>query len=75
MTLTGIAADARGDRLAVVRRVLAVGAMLAGATAGAALVLKVSTVAALGLAVALLAVVVVVAGATSRVTASWHAPR
>lgn len=60
MTLTGIAADMRQrDRFAIVRRMLAVGAMLAGAVLGAVLVLEVSNVAALGLATALLAVVVV----------------
>ena len=76
MTLTGIAADLRDrDRFAVVRRVLAVVAMLAGAVAGAALVLDVSDVAALVLAAALLAVVLVTALATSRPAAGWHAPR
>jgi uncharacterized membrane protein YoaK (UPF0700 family) len=73
MTLTGVAADLRQrDRFAIVRRVLAVGAMLAGATAGAVLVLEVSTVAALGLAAALLAIVVVCASAGSRSPAHWH---
>ena len=76
MTLSGIAADIRQvDRFAVVRRMLAVGAMLAGAVLGALLVLDVSNVAALGLAAALLAVVVVWAGAGSRSPARWHAPR
>jgi uncharacterized membrane protein YoaK (UPF0700 family) len=76
MTLTGIAADLReGDRFAIVRRLLAVGAMLAGATLGAVLVLRVSNVAALGLAAGLLAVVAVVAGAASRSPARWHAAR
>jgi uncharacterized membrane protein YoaK (UPF0700 family) len=75
MTLTGIAADVREhDRFAVLRRVLAVAAMLAGATAGALLVLEVSDVAALGLAAGLLAVVLVGAVATSRAPARWHAP-
>jgi uncharacterized membrane protein YoaK (UPF0700 family) len=75
MTLTGIAADIRhGDRFAIVRRLLAVGAMLAGAAAGAVLVLQVSTVAGLGLAVALLAIVVVAASFVSRSPAPWHAP-
>ena len=76
MTLTGIAADIRQvDRFAVVRRMLAVGAMLAGAVLGALLVLDVSNVAALGLAAALLGVVFVWAGAGSRSPARWHAPR
>ena len=76
MTLTGIAADFRQrDHFAVVRRLLAVLAMLLGAIAGAALVLDVSDVAALGLAAALLAIVAVCAGAASRTPAGWHAPR
>ncbi len=75
MTLTGIAADLRQrDRFAVVRRLLAVVAMLAGAAAGALLVLEVSNVAALGLAAALLAVVVLGARAGSRTPAPWHTP-
>jgi uncharacterized membrane protein YoaK (UPF0700 family) len=73
MTLTAIAADLRQhDRFAVVRRVLAVTAMLAGATVGALLVLEVSYVAALGLAAGLLAIVLVAALATSRAPARWH---
>jgi uncharacterized membrane protein YoaK (UPF0700 family) len=76
MTLTGFAADIRrGDRFAIVRRVLAIAAMLAGAIAGTVLVLDVSTAAALGLAAALLALVVAYASAASRAPAQWHAPR
>jgi uncharacterized membrane protein YoaK (UPF0700 family) len=76
MTLTGIAADMRQrDRFAVLRRVLAVVAMLAGAVAGAVLVLKVSNVAALGLAAALLAIVVLWTSAGIRAPAAWHAAR
>jgi uncharacterized membrane protein YoaK (UPF0700 family) len=76
MTLTGIAADIRErDRFAIVRRLLAVAAMLAGAALGAVLVLEVSNVAALGLASAILAVVVVGAAVGSRTPAHWHAPR
>ena len=76
MTLTGIAAEMRRrDRFAITRRLLAVAAMLAGAVLGAVLVLEVSNVAALGLAAALLAVVVVRAGAGSRSPAQWHTPR
>jgi uncharacterized membrane protein YoaK (UPF0700 family) len=76
MTLTGVAADLRQrDRFAIVRRLLAVGAMLAGAIAGAALVLDVSSVAAIGLAAVLLAIVVVWASAASRSPAQWHAAR
>jgi uncharacterized membrane protein YoaK (UPF0700 family) len=76
MTLTGVAADLRQrDRFAIVRRLLAVGAMLAGAVAGALLVLEVSDVAAIGLAAVLLAIVVVWASAASRSRAQWHAAR
>jgi uncharacterized membrane protein YoaK (UPF0700 family) len=74
MTLTGVAADLRQhDRFALVRRLLAVSAMLGGAVAGAVLVLDVSDVAAIGLAAALLAIVVGCAGAASRSPAPWHA--
>jgi uncharacterized membrane protein YoaK (UPF0700 family) len=76
MTLTGAAAEIRqGDRFAVLRRLLAVGAMIAGAAIGAVLVLEVSTVAGLGLAVALLAGVALAAGLAARSPAPWHAPR
>ena len=76
MTLTGLASDLRErDRFAIVRRLLAVGAMLGGAVAGAWLVLQVSDVAALALAAALLTIVVVGAVAGSRSPAQWHAPR
>jgi uncharacterized membrane protein YoaK (UPF0700 family) len=61
-----------GDRFAIVRRLLAVGTMLAGAACGALLVLDVSNVAAMGLAAALLTVVVVCAGVGSRSPARWH---
>jgi uncharacterized membrane protein YoaK (UPF0700 family) len=73
MTLTGIAADTRQhDRFAVVRRVLAVAAMLAGAAGGAVLVLDVSTVAALASAAALVGVVAAYATVTSRSPAQWQ---
>jgi uncharacterized membrane protein YoaK (UPF0700 family) len=73
MTLTGIAADIRQrDRFAVIRRLLAVAAMLAGAVAGALLVLDVSVEAALALAGALLAVVGLWASAAVRAPAAWH---
>jgi uncharacterized membrane protein YoaK (UPF0700 family) len=76
MTLTGIAADVRQhDRAAALRRLLAVLAMLAGAVAGALLVLQVSNVAALGLAAALLAIVVLWTAAQVRAPAAWHAAR
>jgi uncharacterized membrane protein YoaK (UPF0700 family) len=57
MTLTGLAADASPRASSLVRRFLAVATMLAGATAGALLVLKVSAVAALGVATAIALVV------------------
>jgi uncharacterized membrane protein YoaK (UPF0700 family) len=76
MTLTGIAADIRQhDRFAVLRRLLAVVAMLAGAVAGALLVLEVSSVAALGLAAAILAIVVLWTAAADGSPAAWHAAR
>jgi uncharacterized membrane protein YoaK (UPF0700 family) len=61
-TLTGLAAqifERRTDLPLLGRRLLAVVAMLAGATLGALLVLRVSVVAGLGLSVALLAFVTV----------------
>jgi uncharacterized membrane protein YoaK (UPF0700 family) len=74
MTLTGIAADIRQrDRFAVIRRLLAVAAMLAGAVAGALLVLEVSSEAALALAAALIAIVGLWASAAVRTAAAWHA--
>jgi uncharacterized membrane protein YoaK (UPF0700 family) len=76
MTLTGIAADLhQRDHFAVIRRLLAVIAMLAGAVTGTLLVLHVSDVAALGLAACLLTIVVGSAIALSRSPAPWHAPR
>jgi uncharacterized membrane protein YoaK (UPF0700 family) len=75
MTLTGIAADRRQrDRFAILRRSLAVAAMLAGAVAGALLVLNVSDVAALSLAAFLLVVAGGGAAAGSRSPAAWHKP-
>lgn len=74
MTLTGIAADIRQrDRFAVIRRLLAVAAMLAGAVAGALLVLEVSDEAALALAIALLAIVALSVSTAIRTPAAWHA--
>jgi uncharacterized membrane protein YoaK (UPF0700 family) len=75
MALTGIVAEIRrGDRFDIVRRVLAIVAIVGGAIAGGVLVLEVSNAAALGLAAALLAIVAVVAGLTSRSRAPWQAP-
>jgi uncharacterized membrane protein YoaK (UPF0700 family) len=76
MTLTGIAADLRQrDHFAVIRRLLAVMAMLAGAVTGTLLVLHVSDVAALGFAACLLTIVVGSAIGLSRSPAPWQAPR
>jgi uncharacterized membrane protein YoaK (UPF0700 family) len=73
MTLTGIAADIRNRDFGVAaRRVVAVVAMLAGAVAGALLVLHSSAPAALGVACALVAAVLVTAATTSRHPAQWQ---
>jgi uncharacterized membrane protein YoaK (UPF0700 family) len=74
MTLTGIAADThnRPRSPAVVRRVLAVSAMLAGAIIGALLVIEVSAVAALALAAALVGTVSIGATLAARRTAAWQ---
>ena len=75
MTLTGIAADVRSGHRGwtLVRRVLAVGAMLLGAVAGAELVLHVGATAGFGLAVALVATVAAGALSTARRPAAWRA--
>ena len=74
MTLTGIAADVRQrDRATVGRRVLAVATMLAGAVVGALLVLHVSPAAGVGLAVALMGLVLLCTLVVARKPASWHA--
>jgi uncharacterized membrane protein YoaK (UPF0700 family) len=75
MTLTGLAADpSAGARpnAALPRRVLAVVAMLAGAVAGAELVLNARTTAALAHATSLIAVVTVATAITTRHPASWR---
>ena len=84
MTLTGIGADLRavlraGDTHAtaksdLVRRLLAIGTMLAGALAGASLTLYVSPVSALALALALLAVTAAAAAAVATRPAPWRTP-
>jgi uncharacterized membrane protein YoaK (UPF0700 family) len=72
MTLTGIAADLRsGNTATLIRRLLAVAAMLLGAVAGALLVLHVDIEAALGVAVALMAVVLVGTTLASRSANAW----
>jgi len=76
MTLTGIAADVQAKdhgRGGLVRRVLAVAAMFAGAVGGALLVLHVGTPAALGAAVGLLAVVTGGAALAARRPGPWRA--
>jgi len=74
MTLTGIAADLRGRHYgsALLRRLLAVAATLAGAAAGAWLVLHVSAAAALRPAVVLLAAVTAGAAAAARRPGTWR---
>ena len=84
MTLTGIGADLRavlraGDTHAtaksdLVRRLLAIGTMLAGALAGASLTLYVSPVSALALALSLLAVTAAAAMAVATRPAPWRTP-
>jgi uncharacterized membrane protein YoaK (UPF0700 family) len=73
MTLTGIAADVHGPGRGPVltRRVLAVAAMLAGAIAGALLVIKVSAAASLAVAVGVLALVLIGAALTVRRRPTW----
>ena len=73
MTLTGIAADvSKESRSVVLRRMLAVTAMLAGAVGGALLVLHANPAAALGLAAALLGAVVVAITIAARAPAEWQ---
>ena len=84
MTLTGIGADLRtvlrgGDAHAtaksdLVRRLLAIGTMLAGALAGASLTLYVSPVSALALALSLLAMTAAAAMAVATRPAPWRTP-
>ena len=84
MTLTGIGADLRavlraGDTHAtaksdLVRRLLAIGTMLAGALAGASLTLYVSPLSALALALSLLAMTAAAAMAVATRPAPWRTP-
>jgi uncharacterized membrane protein YoaK (UPF0700 family) len=67
MTLTGIAADVRSPAGVVVRRVLSVVTMFAGAVAGSVLVLHAGVAAALATAMVLLAAVVMVSTVCSHV--------
>jgi uncharacterized membrane protein YoaK (UPF0700 family) len=76
MTLTGLAADTTvgaNRNAALSRRLLAVVAMLAGALAGAVLVLQASATAALAVGTTLLTVVTVATALTTRQPASWRA--
>jgi uncharacterized membrane protein YoaK (UPF0700 family) len=76
MTLTGIAADVRSSGWSVVvRRVLAVLTMLLGAIIGTVLVLHADVRWALGLVVAILAVVGASSFALSRNPAPWNSAR
>jgi uncharacterized membrane protein YoaK (UPF0700 family) len=74
MTLTGIAADVRsgGSGPALYRRLLALATMLGGAVLGAELVLRVTPLAALGVAVGLLAAVTAGAVAAARRPGTWR---
>lgn len=73
MTLTGLAADTRGgDRNAAVRRLLAVGMMVAGAAAGALLVDHNRPASALDVAAGLLAVTALLATVATRRPAAWR---
>jgi uncharacterized membrane protein YoaK (UPF0700 family) len=84
MTLTGIGADLRAVLRAgaahtaaksdLIRRLLAIGTMLAGALAGASLTLYVSPVSGLTLAVSLLAVTAGAAVAVATRPAPWRTP-
>jgi uncharacterized membrane protein YoaK (UPF0700 family) len=75
MTLTGIAADIRGSggSATIIRRLLAVLTMFAGALTGTLLVLHAPLPWALALVVVLLGVVVLVVFLRSRRTEQWHA--
>jgi uncharacterized membrane protein YoaK (UPF0700 family) len=75
MPLTGIAADMRNrDFRIAARRIVAVAAMLAGALAGALLVLHSTAPTALSVACGLVAAVLATATITSRRPAPWQHP-
>lgn len=84
MTLTGIGADLRAvlrsgsthatAKSDLVRRLLAIGTMFAGAVAGASLTLYVSPVSALALALSLLALTAAATVAVAIRPAPWHTP-
>jgi uncharacterized membrane protein YfcA len=75
MTLTGIGHDARSGRrghVTLARRILVVATMLAGAVAGASLVLNTGAVAPLALAAGLLAVTAGTAARAARRPGEWR---
>ena len=75
MTLTGFAADLRERNVPVlIRRLLAIVAMLVGALLGAILVLRRDTTWALALAVALVTIVCAAAWMFGRRPGSWQSP-
>jgi uncharacterized membrane protein YoaK (UPF0700 family) len=75
MTLTGIAADLRhGNRITLVRRLLAVAAMLLGAAVGALLVLHLDIEAGLAASAAVVAAVLAGAALASRSGEAWSKP-
>jgi uncharacterized membrane protein YoaK (UPF0700 family) len=78
MTLTGIGHDARSGRrghVTLARRILVVATMLAGAVAGASLVLNTGAVAPLALAAGLLAVTAGTAASSARRPGEWRNAR
>ena len=76
MAVTGLAADEHGGgRDTLVRRVVAVLVLLAGAALGAFVVLRVGPAWALAIAALMIVVVLAVAAWTSRVPQEWHTPR
>jgi uncharacterized membrane protein YoaK (UPF0700 family) len=76
MAVTGLVADEHGGgRASIVRRLIAVLMLLAGAALGAFLVLRAGPAWALVVSVLLIVVVLVVAVVSSRTPQDWHAPR
>jgi len=76
MAVTGLAADERGGgRDPLLRRLLAVLMLLAGAALGALLVLRAGPAWALAVAALMIAAVLAVAALSSRVPQDWHTPR
>ncbi len=77
LTITGISADSRlagGGGSRIGRRLVSALSMFAGALIGAMLVLKVSRVAAVLVALAVLCTIVVITASLSRSTAAWVHP-